>query len=558
MDFAGLHTGKGEGLRPESVLPDRRNFQSPFQGHSAASNGASTRAGREFANGTLRMPITTGAQDNTRNPAQTPKAADGPGASTTPESHCPPSVRVPSTARTGRTASATVRLPAAANPRAARASNADFRASGRQSPVHPSKTAPANPSGFAANTTASMAIPEDEGASEAGFARSLEASATIRLSPFCSPRAFPATVPTLQATNASISRRAEAPQCGGRERQTTESPVSTASPASVSRARRWFSGERFQPFASPAMAPKTRAAPLMNVPSTGPILRSWAAFSNGDPVIFPAFTPCFLTFRPNDPRRFMSSPTLPSSTPVPSAPASEAPFDLLTWFELNRNRILIGVGAICAVVIALMVVRARRQAEDRSAAISLFNLVPPTGPGETPAALDPQKLLQLTQQYSGTPSATQARLLAAGQLFTEGKFAEAQAQFAALDESQAEGPFQGIALLGVATSLDAQNKSTEAVAAYDRVISLFPNTGPAQQARIAKARLIQGTQPAQALAALDDVLKNEYAFGYQEIAGAARSRLLAQHPELDLPLVSTNQTRVSIPTNSPAAPAAAK
>lgn len=254
----------------------------------------------------------------------------------------------------------------------------------------------------------------------------------------------------------------------------------------------------------------------------------------------------------------MSSPTLPSSTPVPSAPATEAPFDLLTWFELNRNRILIGIGAVCAVAIALMVVRARRQAVDRSAATSFFNLVPPAGPGEKPATLDPQKLLQLAQEYSGTPSATQARLLAAGQLFADGKFTEAQAQFATLDESQAEGPFQGIALLGVATSLDAQNKSTEAVTAYDRVISLFPNTGPALQARIAKARLIQGTQPAQALAALDDVLKNEYAFGYQEIAGAARSRLLAQHPELDLPLVSTNQTRVTIPTNAPAAPAAAK
>ena len=33
--------------------------------------------------------------------------------------------------------------------------------------------------------------------------------------------------------------------------------------------------------------------------------------------------------------------------------------------------------------------------------------------------------------------------------------------------------------------------------AYDRAISLFPNSGPAQQARIAKVRLIQGTQPTQ-------------------------------------------------------------
>ena len=51
---------------------------------------------------------------------------------------------------------------------------------------------------------------------------------------------------------------------------------------------------------------------------------------------------------------------------------------------------------------------------------------------------------------------------------------------------------------------------------------------------------------------------DEYALGYQELAASARSRLLAAHPELDAPAVSTNQVRVVAGTNSPAVAVPAK
>lgn len=252
----------------------------------------------------------------------------------------------------------------------------------------------------------------------------------------------------------------------------------------------------------------------------------------------------------------------PATTPSPTASAAPStggavPFDFLTWFELNRGRVLTGIGVVCAVVVALMVVRARRQTEIRAAAAALLAVTPVATPGQPPPPADPLKLLEVSRKFPGTPAALQARLRAAGRLFAEGKYAEAQAEFAAVEAAQADGPLLGIALLGTGSCLDAQNKSSEAVAAYDRVISLFPADAPAQQARLSKARLVQGTQPAQALGLLDEILRNEYAIGYQEIASAARSRLLAQHPELDVPLVSTNQTRVLAPTNPPPAAAPA-
>ncbi|MCW5556491.1 MAG: tetratricopeptide repeat protein [Verrucomicrobiae bacterium] len=256
----------------------------------------------------------------------------------------------------------------------------------------------------------------------------------------------------------------------------------------------------------------------------------------------------------------MSLPATPSSPTASAAPspAGGAPFDFITWFELNRGRILLGVGVVCAVVIATMVVRARRQAEMRTAAGALLALKPAETPGQPAPTPDPQKLLELSRKFPGTPAAAQARLLAAGQLFVAGKYPEAQTEFAAVETAQPDGPLLGIALLGVASSLDAQNKGGEAVAAYDRVISLFPSDPVSVQARLAKSRLVQGSQPAQALGLLDEILRNEYAIGYQELAVAARSRLLAEHPELDVPLVTTNQIRVLAPTNPPPADAPAQ
>lgn len=233
------------------------------------------------------------------------------------------------------------------------------------------------------------------------------------------------------------------------------------------------------------------------------------------------------------------------------------PFDFVTWFELNRRPIVLAAAMVCAAVVGIMVVRARQQASVRDAAAQLLAALPAGGPGQSAAPLDAQKLLQISQRFAGTPSAAQASLLAGGQLFTDGKFDEARTLFAGLDDAAPDGPYLGIALLGVGASLDAQNKSVEAITAYDRVISLFPNAAPAQQARLAKARLVQSTQPPQALALLDDILRNEFAVGYQQLAGAARARLLSQHPELDVPLVSTNQVRVVPSTNVPvSAPAA--
>ncbi|HRI12736.1 MAG TPA: tetratricopeptide repeat protein [Verrucomicrobiota bacterium] len=245
----------------------------------------------------------------------------------------------------------------------------------------------------------------------------------------------------------------------------------------------------------------------------------------------------------------MSSTT--TTPPSPPAKREGEDFDFLTWFELNRLPLLIIFALICLGIAAFILYRANRRANLDEASRELLMLTPPTGPGETAPPVDPAKLLQLSQRFGGTPAGEQAQLLGAGQLFANGKYTEAQAEFAAFEDRYANSAFLGIAMLGVAAATEAQGKTNEAVGAYDRVIAASGSEAFAAQARLAKARLLATSQPAQALTLLDDVMKGPAAATYGEQAAMDRAQLLLQHPELVPPSTTTNSILVRPPNPAP-------
>jgi tetratricopeptide (TPR) repeat protein len=233
----------------------------------------------------------------------------------------------------------------------------------------------------------------------------------------------------------------------------------------------------------------------------------------------------------------MSSPTV---SPSPLTPENHGPeFDFLTWFEVNKRTISTVVAAVVAAVIAYMIVSWRRGQSETAASRALHAAT------ATEAAINSQALLQVAAGHAGTHAAERARLLAAGQLFAEGKYAEAQSEFAKFSADFAASPLVPTAALGVASALDAQNKTTEAIAAYQTVISSYGTDAVAGQARVAKARLLEAAnQPAQALALYDEALRDSASLSRERVV-LSRARLLQQHPELDKPLT----------TNAVAAPA---
>lgn len=250
-----------------------------------------------------------------------------------------------------------------------------------------------------------------------------------------------------------------------------------------------------------------------------------------------------------------SSTKLPPSVPAPPAGPE---FDFVTWFEVNRKAIVVGIGVVCAVVVGLLVVRAQQRSRASQATQALLQLTPPSGPGERPAAVDPAKLLAMASQYSGTPASQQALLLAAGQLFANGQYAESQKQFAEFEAQHPDSGFVGVALLGVAAALEAQGKSTEAIAAYDRAIVSSGSDAYAAQARLAKARMLAASQPAQALTLFDEVMSGPAAGALGNQALQGRSELLSKHPELAQTASTTNTVTVRPSGTVSPAPAEAR
>jgi predicted negative regulator of RcsB-dependent stress response len=243
-----------------------------------------------------------------------------------------------------------------------------------------------------------------------------------------------------------------------------------------------------------------------------------------------------------------TSPTTPSAAPGP-APEQDGPqVDLLTWLELNRKPLLIGVAVVCVVVIGSMVVRHNRQQAEIAANTALLELTPPTRGADAATPPKAADLLKLADDNAGRAAAGRARFLAAGRLYAEGKHAEARAQFEQVEREAPEGFFASTSALGIAASLDAENKSAEAMASYQRVITAFKDEPAAAHAKLAKARLHEAAgQFKEALALYDEIGKGQSSMVALQSAMMARSQLLTAHPELDKPAVLTNAVNVLTP-----------
>ncbi|NBP24348.1 MAG: hypothetical protein EBU81_07330 [Proteobacteria bacterium] len=99
----------------------------------------------------------------------------------------------------------------------------------------------------------------------------------------------------------------------------------------------------------------------------------------------------------------------------------------------------------------------------------------------------------------------------------------------------------------MASALDAQNKTAEAIAAYGRFISGFAADPLVAQARLSKALIHESQkQYSEALGLYDEVSKDPTSMAAQE-ASARKAALLQSHPELS-----------PATTNAPAAKAAIK
>ncbi len=205
------------------------------------------------------------------------------------------------------------------------------------------------------------------------------------------------------------------------------------------------------------------------------------------------------------------------------------------WFEANKKPVLWGVGAVIVVALVVSFLIYRQDQRETAASEALSNVAIPQSPGIS-AATVAENYLKVAAEYPTSKAGARALLMAAGLLFTEGKYAEARNQFERFRREHADSQFVGEAMLGVAACLDAQGQAREAMRAYKELIDRRPGDYVLPQARFALARLHEAQkEPEQARNLYEEVERMDPMGALGSEAGMRLEELKEKFPQLSIP-----------------------
>jgi TolA-binding protein len=228
------------------------------------------------------------------------------------------------------------------------------------------------------------------------------------------------------------------------------------------------------------------------------------------------------------------------------------------WAETNKKRLIWTISGIVAVAVIVGFIAWQHNEKETDANSQLSQTLTRVTPG--PMSAD--ELLKVAADHANTGAGQRALLLAAGHLFGEGKFAEAQTQFEKYLQQYPETSFTGQALLGIAACLDAQGKTNEAVTAYKNIAEHRSTENTAPQARFALARLYEDQgKLAEAAELYEGIYQQRANSSLGEEAGVRARELIMKHPELAPkpavpPMTSLPVTPAPTPRTPTAAPSA--
>ncbi len=220
-------------------------------------------------------------------------------------------------------------------------------------------------------------------------------------------------------------------------------------------------------------------------------------------------------------------------------------YHIANWFNNNRKRLVIGalIAFVIGAIIAIVFWHNDKTESDANAAIMAL----PSTFGANPNYMHPTAsgLDQIAKDYPGTPAGEHAEVLAASVLFTDAKYSDAEQAFKKFITDHSNSPLVPQASLGVAASLEAEGKASDAIAKYQDVIAHYPSDAYIiNPAKLTLARLLEEqNKPDQALRYYEELTRNPSQ--YDPWASEARDRrdqLLAKHPELNKPAPSTSMT----------------
>jgi predicted negative regulator of RcsB-dependent stress response len=205
---------------------------------------------------------------------------------------------------------------------------------------------------------------------------------------------------------------------------------------------------------------------------------------------------------------------------------------LWPWVETNKNRLIAGAAIAVLAIFVIWFVVCQRESKEIAAGQELTQAAL-SGGGQSADAY-----LAIAEKYSGTIAGERAQLRGAAAFFDAGRYADAQAQFQKFLDAHPDSEFSGQAALGVAASLDAQDKADLAVGSYQRVISISSDAVAVGAAQFGLARIEESQgRLNDALLLYQDVAKTE---PNGSLGSEAAMRLMELRSKLPAPASAPN------------------
>jgi tetratricopeptide (TPR) repeat protein len=221
-----------------------------------------------------------------------------------------------------------------------------------------------------------------------------------------------------------------------------------------------------------------------------------------------------------------------------------------TWFESNKKPAFYGAVGLAAAGLVIWFLVWQKGEKQVAAGEALSNVAAGQIEGITSRSGLAQAYLKVAADFPETSAGARALLMAGGTFFTEGNYSEAQTQFERfMREYPGTPPLRSDALLGIASSLDVQGKTDQAVNAYKDLIARHPNDVVIPQAKFNLAMIYEAQNKPELARDLYEQVERAAPFtSFGNEAGMRLEELITKHPSLAPPPPAP----ISLPlTNAP-------
>ena len=225
-------------------------------------------------------------------------------------------------------------------------------------------------------------------------------------------------------------------------------------------------------------------------------------------------------------------------------------YTFVAWADAHRKELLIGLGVlVLAGVVAGLYIW--HKAATETAANAAYCALKLPAPGEPATEAEASQFGQVADNYPETSAGARAMLEAGSMFFEAGDYERARVMFERLLGEHPDFPMADQAAIGVATCLEAQGKTAEAVAHYKDILQHAP--GPTfAQARSSLGRIYtQENKPEDAVQQYIELLQMRQNDSWTMEAQAQLQGLLEKYPEIRQKLAE-QAPRTPAPASAPA------